>query len=435
MFSQFKFEQGLQKAIDRHGYVRATPVQQKTIPLSMKRRDLLVSAKTGSGKTAAYILPVLQQLLSTPALPNTATLALILVPTRELAKQVHKYTQDIAQHTSIKAGVITGGVDFKYQRSMLRKNHEIVVATPGRLLEHIERNSIDLQDLQHLILDEADRMLDMGFSDQVLTITSHCNTKRQTMLFSATIKQKDITLVANQVLSDYEVIIIDETRNSHNQIQQQIILADGHKHKQELLTRLLKKESYKRCLVFTNTRNSADRLGGYLRYKDINCGVLHGEKRQDDRSKILKFFSQGIFEVLVATDVAARGLDIKGIELVINFEMARSGDEYIHRIGRTGRAETKGRAIALIEANEWNLMVSIERYLRTRFEHLILHELKAKFTGPKKQKASGKAAGSKKKKQKKISASKSAYKKSNTPVKKRKKEVVNNGFAPIKKKP
>ncbi len=442
MLSQFKFERGLQKAIDRLGYAQATPVQEKTIPLSLQKKDLLVSAKTGSGKTAAYMLPILQHLLTTPASPNTGTLVLILVPTRELARQVHKYSQDLAQHTPLKTGVITGGDDFKYQRSMLRKNPEIIVATPGRLLEHIERKSIDLQDLQHLILDEADRMLDMGFADEVLTITSQCNTQRQTMLFSATLQQKDINRVAGQVLGDYEKIIIDEARHAHQQIQQQIVLADDHKHKQKLLTALLKQESYQRCLVFTNTRDGADRLGAYLLYKDIRCGVLHGEKRQDDRTKMLDLFTQGTFKVLVATDVAARGLDIKGIELVINFDMARSGDEYIHRIGRTGRAETEGRSISLIAANEWNLMISIERYLRTEFERRSLSELKAKFKGPKKQKASGKAAGSKKKKQNKSLADKKSTKNKSTakkpkqtsPAKKPSQVVANDGFAPIKKK-
>lgn len=448
MLPQFKFERGLQKAIDRLGYAQATPVQEKTIPLSLEKKDLLVSAKTGSGKTAAYLLPVLQQLLIAPAAPNTGTLALILVPTRELARQVHKYSQDLARHTALSAGVITGGDDFKYQRSMLRKNPEIIIATPGRLLEHIERNSIDLQDLQYLVLDEADRMLDMGFADEVLTITSQCNKQRQTMLFSATLQQKDINRVARQVLGDYEKIIIDEARQAHQQIQQQVVLADDPKHKQKLLAALLKQENYQRCLVFTNTRDGADRLGAYLRYKDIRCGVLHGEMRQDDRRKVLGLFTQGGIEVLVATDVAARGLDIKGIELVINFDMARSGDEYIHRIGRTGRAESEGRSISLISASEWNLMISIERYLRTSFERRSLSELKAKFTGPKKQKASGKAVGSKKKKNDKPAKSVKTSKKKNarstqssstkkTSASKKSKgtKIINDGFSPIKKKP
>jgi len=443
VLTQFKFEKGLQKAIERLGYSQATPVQEKTIPLSLEKKDLLVSAKTGSGKTAAYLLPILQHLLTAPAASNTGTLALILVPTRELARQVHKYSQTLAQHTPLTAGVITGGDDFKYQRSMLRKNPEIIVATPGRLLEHIERSSIDLQDLQYLILDEADRMLDMGFADEVLTITSQCNKQRQTMLFSATLQQKDINRVAgNVLLAGYQKVIIDEARHAHQQIQQQIILADDHKHKQKLLTALLKQESYQRCLVFTNTRDGADRLGAHLRYKDIRCGVLHGEMRQDDRRKILELFTKGSFEVLVATDVAARGLDIKGIERVINFDMARSGDEYIHRIGRTGRAETEGRSISLISANEWNLMISIERYLRTNFERRSLDELKAKFQGPKKQKSSGKSAGSKNKKQKKALADKkttkkkSAAKKSKATKSSKKPSpvVINDGFAPIKRK-
>lgn len=440
MLSQFKFDCGLQKAIEAQGYSKATPVQEKTIPLALEKKDLLVSAETGSGKTAAFLLPLLQQLLTAPQNPDSGTLALILVPTRELARQIHRHSQSLAKYTAIKAGVITGGEDFKYQRSLLRKNPEIIIATPGRLLEHIERGSIDLQSLQFLILDEADRMLDMGFADDVLTITSQCNSNRQSMLYSATLQQKDIERVASQVLKDYEKVIVDDARQVHKHIRQQIVLADDHKHKQALTAALLNQEVYERALVFTNTRDGADRLGAYLRYRGLRCGVLHGEMRQDDRRQVLNLYTQGTLDALVATDVAARGLDIKGIEVVINFDMPRSGDEHTHRVGRTGRAGAQGLAISLISASEWNLMISIERYLNTSFERRVLNELKARFKGPKKQKSSGKAVGSKKKKGSPSSGKTTKGKKSDkknqpkTGPKSSPKQVKNDGFAPIKKK-
>ena len=265
VLSQLPFDRGILKAIENLGYSVATPVQAQAIPVALQKKDLLVSAETGSGKTAAFILPILQQLVSVKPSRDGGTLALILVPTRELARQVYKYCQQLSVHTAIRAGIITGGENFKYQKSMIRKNPEIIIATPGRLLEHIEKTTIDLNSLQFLVLDEADRMLDMGFSDDVLTITSQCNRARQSMLFSATLHHKGIRVVAEQVLLDYETIIVNEPRQQHSQIKQQIILADDITHKQKLISFLLKNESFQRALVFSNTRIGADKLGNLIR--------------------------------------------------------------------------------------------------------------------------------------------------------------------------
>ena len=398
-FSDLALHERLQKALSELGFDKATPVQEETIPRALESRDLLVNAETGSGKTAAFLLPMLHHMQNNPA-PKSSTRGLILVPTRELARQVLQECESLAKFTYLKVGLITGGDDFRHQVNTLRKNPEILIATPGRLLEQMENSNTDFSDLEFLILDEADRMLDFGFSADMVKIASECRQERQTMLFSATLKQKGMYELIQLVLNDPESITLSTARDKHENIHQQIMLADDVKHKEKLLEWLLKNESFEKALVFSNTRDNADRLCAFLRYHDLRVGVLHGEMDHKDRKKTMTMLQEGHINILVATDVAARGLDVKGIELVINFDMARSGDDYVHRIGRTGRAGEKGLAISLISSSEWNLMSSIERYLKTRFEKRSIKELKGTWKGPKKLKASGKAAGTKKKKAK-----------------------------------
>lgn len=443
MFSSPLLNEKLLKAIDREGFKQPTPVQEKAIPAALERKDLLVSAATGSGKTAAFLLPTLHRLLTDPP-PQVGTRALVLLPTRELAMQTLKHFKQLAAFTHLKAGLITGGDDFKYQRSVIRKDPEVLIATPGRLVEHIAKKSTDLSQLEVLILDEADRMLDLGLSEDVLKIVANCNTDRQTLLLSASLNHSKLKGITEQVLRNPEVIAAGGVRNKHQDIQQQVILADDLKHKEKLLARLLTEESYDKALVFTNTRVQADRLGGLVRYHKLVAGVLHGDMTQDNRNHVMKLFRSGSIKVLIASDVAARGLDVKGIELVINFDMARSGDDYAHRIGRTGRAGNQGLAVALVMANEWNLMISIERYLRIKFERRVIPGLKGAFKGPKNIKASGKAAGSKKKKLKKAAsnkpsgkaakARKSASGKQRTVRQTPGSNVSSDGFSPLKRK-
>ncbi|MGI9275504.1 MAG: DEAD/DEAH box helicase [Endozoicomonas sp.] len=397
LFSDLALHERLQKALNELGFDKATPVQEKTIPEALESKDLLVNAETGSGKTAAFLLPMLHHMQNNPA-PKSSTRGLILVPTRELARQVLQECESLAKFTYLKAGLITGGDDFRHQVNTLRKNPEILIATPGRLLEQMESSNTDFSDLEYLILDEADRMLDFGFSADMVKIASECRQERQTMLFSATLKQKGMHELIQLVLKDPESITLSTARDKHENIHQQIMLADDVKHKEKLLEWLLKNESFEKALVFSNTRDNADRLCAFLRYHDLKVGVLHGEMDHKDRKKTMTMLQEGHINILVATDVAARGLDVKGIELVVNFDMARSGDDYVHRIGRTGRAGEKGLAISLIMSTEWNLMSSIERYLKTRFEKRSIKELRGTWKGPKKLKASGKAAGTKKKK-------------------------------------
>ena len=400
MFSEFDLDNRLLKAIDKLGFQKPTPVQVETIPRAMDHKDLLVSSETGSGKTAAFLLPTLHQML-VKAAPESGSRMLILLPTRELARQVMKHFKQLAEFTHLKFALICGGETFKFQRAMFRKNPEVIIATPGRLLEHIEHGTPDFSELEFLILDEADRMLDMGLSEDVLKIVSCCNTDRQTLLFSATLSHRGLSKMMAGMLREPETIKLNTVREQHQNIRQQIVAADDSLHKGRLTAWLLANDTFDKAMVFTNTRLQADKLGSYLLSKGQRMGVLHGDMEQDERNRIMQLLRQGIINVLVATDVAARGIDVKGVDLVINFDMARSGKEHVHRIGRTGRAGEEGVAICLISPPEWNLMASIGRYLRIDFEQRTIESQLGKYKGPQKTKASGKAAGSKKAKQKK----------------------------------
>jgi len=295
---------------------------------------------------------------------------------------------------------LTGGEDFGRQAKALKKNPSVLIATPGRLLEHIEATSTDLSWLEILVLDEADRILDMGFSDDVLKIGEACNTERQTLLFSATLYHKGLGGVKKGLLKDPKNIVVDTVRTRHEGIEHRIILADNPTHKVQLLNWLLQHRKFGKALIFTNTREHAGSLHGALQSAGIRSALLHGEIPHETRKRVLELFSDGTVAVLIATDVASRGLDIKGIDLVINHELPRTGDDYAHRAGRTGRAGESGEVISLIGPREWNLMSSIKRYLGLEIEREEVPGLPAKFSGPRKQKKSGKAAGSKKKKRK-----------------------------------
>ena len=395
-FSNLSLANQLLSAVKKMGFEQPTPVQLKAIPLILDHQDLLVSAETGSGKTAAFLLPTLHQLLTPPS-GRSGTRALVLTPTRELAQQIFKHCQQLAEFTDLKTGLITGGDDFRLQQNMLRRNTEIVIATPGRLLELMDQEIPDFSHLELLILDEADRMLDMGFSEDVLTIANSCNAGRQTLLFSATLTHFGVIKMADKVLKDHEIIALNTLHDGHRNIEQQIVLADDNDHKKKLLAWLLLNETYDKALVFTNSRIQADTLRGPLRGQKLRVGVLHGEMDQKDRNRMMELFRDGEVKIMIATDLAARGLDIKGINLVINFDVPRNGINYIHRIGRTGRIDELGLTIALVKHTEWNLMSGIERYLKQKFERRNIKELEGKYKGPKKLKASGKATGGKKK--------------------------------------
>ncbi|WP_411728652.1 DEAD/DEAH box helicase [Methyloglobulus sp.] len=393
-FSGFGLDNRMLLAIDKLGFETPTPVQQQAIPAVLDRKDCLVSAETGSGKTAAYLLPTLQHLLASTAKP-LGIQALILCPTRELAQQIFGQCQQFSEFTPLKTGLITGGSDFKKQQAALTHNANIIVATPGRLLEHFQLSTAYFQQLSLLILDEADRMLDMGFSDDVLKIVEQCNKQRQTLLFSATLTHFGVIKIADKVLKNPKVVALNTLHDVHSNITQHLILADDHDHKLKLLANLLTHKSFDKALVFTNTRLRADELHNSVRGAGLRSGLLHGDMDQKDRNRIMALYRDGTINTLIATDLAARGLDIKGINLVINFDIPRNGIDYIHRIGRTGRADELGVSIALVKSTEWNLMAGIERFLKQKFIRRTIKELEGSYKGPKKLKTSGKAAGSK----------------------------------------
>ena len=440
-FADLNLHERLIRALGELEITTPTPVQASAIPEALAGHDLRVVARTGSGKTAAFMLPMLHQLLQYSR-PRTDTRALILLPTRELAQQTLKQVEALGRYTFIKAELLTGGEDFKVQAAKMRKNPEILIGTPGRLIEHLDAGNLLLQDLEMLVLDESDRMLDMGFNDDVLRLAAECRAERQTLLFSATTGGNAMENMISSVLRDPKSLVLDSVRDLNESVSQQIITADDVKHKERLVQWLLANETYEKAVVFTNTREQADRLGGVLVASNLKVFVLHGEKDQKDRKLAMDRLKAGAVKVLVATDVAARGIHVDNLDLVINFDMPRSGDEYVHRIGRTGRVGGEGTAISLIAAHEWNLMAGIQRYLRQNFEYRLVEALRGNFLGPKNLKSNGKAAGNKKKKMKKKEDAKKGIKKSGAKKKAAKPkrnakpptQDTKGGFATVKRK-
>ncbi|PLW81922.1 RNA helicase [Kineobactrum sediminis] len=438
MLEEFELDRSLQLALAELAFTTATDVQQQVLPSALAGHDLRVSAPTGSGKTLAYLLPLLQRLLTETAPAGSGILGLVLVPTRELARQVLKECRELLAKSNLRADAITGGADFKYQKATLRKNPEVIIATPGRMLEHCERGSADLKSLRALVLDEADRMLEMGFREDVLKIASYCSSERQTLMLSATLHARGLGEISDSLQHEPVTINSGEIRAAHKDIFHQRILADSVAHKDQLLLALLADCKGRRQLVFANKRSTASRLSGLLQHNGIRAACLHGEMSTEDRKLVVTRFAQGSIDVVTASDLAARGLDIEGIDTVINYDLPHSGDDYLHRTGRTGRAGAQGVAISLVTASDWNLMISIQRYLQLEMEARSLPGLKARYAGPKKQKSSGKASGSKKRSGKLTDGKKKERlrdkKAKGKPRRKSDTTQTNDGFAPPPKK-
>ncbi|MFF7708562.1 DEAD/DEAH box helicase [Pseudomonas sp. NPDC007930] len=431
MFSQFDLHERLLKAVAELNFTEPTPVQVEAIPPALAGRDLRVTAQTGSGKTAAFVLPVLNRLIG-PARPRVSIRAVILLPTRELAQQTLKQVERFAQFTFLKAALVTGGEDFKVQAANLRRCPDILIGTPGRLLEHLNAGHLELNEVEVLVLDEADRMLDMGFAEDVERLCNECAGRQQTLLFSATTGGAALRDIIGKVLKDPQHLMVNSVTDLSANTRQQIITVDHPAHKEQVVQWLLANETYRKAIVFTNTRAMADRVYGHLVALEVKAFVLHGEKDMKDRKLAIDRLKQGGAKVLVATDVAARGLDIDGLDLVINFDLPHNGDEYVHRVGRTGRAGAEGLAISLIGHLDWNRMSSIERYLKQQFERRVIKEVKGTYSGPKKVKASGKAAGTKKKKVEKKTATSKAPAKRKPAAKPSLSSA--DGMAPLKKR-
>ena len=340
-FNDLGLNKSLLKAIQEQGYESPTPIQEQAIPIILKKKDVLAGAQTGTGKTAGFTLPMLELLIRAKHQTKKHMVkALILTPTRELALQVHESVELYAKHTPYKASVIFGGVKINPQIVALRNGVDIVVATPGRLLDHISQKTIDLSHVDFLILDEADRMLDMGFINDIKKVIALLPKERQTLLFSATYSN-DIKKLSNTLLKSPTLIEVARANISSETVQQAIYHVDKTR-KRELLTHLINEGKWKQVLVFTRTKHGANRLSAQLETDGITSAAIHGNKSQNARTKALADFKDGKVRVLVATDIAARGIDIDQLPHVVNYELPNVSEDYVHRIGRTGRAGNNG---------------------------------------------------------------------------------------------
>ena len=365
-FSSLNLDPQILRAVEEEGYTTPTPIQAQAIPHVLAGRDLMAMAQTGTGKTAAFTLPLLQLLLphaNTSASPARHPIrALILAPTRELAIQVEKSVETYSKHVLLRSTVVFGGVDIKLQKPALLKGVEILVATPGRLLDHVESRNLMLNQVQVLILDEADRMLDMGFMPDLKRILTLLPKQRQTLLFSATFSD-DIKKLAHDFLAN-PVTVEAARRNTAAESVKQSVLMVEEEDKLTALSNLIRERNVSQVLVFTRTKLTAARLARSLERRGIPSNAIHGDKTQLERIKALEGFKEGKITALVATDVAARGLDIDQLPLVVNYELPPNAEDYVHRIGRTGRAGASGEAVSLVDSKEDRLLKDIEKLLK-----------------------------------------------------------------------
>jgi len=351
------------KAIKEQGYTNPTPIQKEAIPVILEKKDVLAGAQTGTGKTAGFTLPLLELLSRTkPTKAKQHVKVLILTPTRELASQVHDSVELYGRHLPFKSTVIFGGVKINPQIVKLKKGVDIVVATPGRLLDHLSQRTIDLRHVKYLVLDEADRMLDMGFINDIKKILAILPNEKQTLLFSAT--YSDAIKKLSDRLLNAPVLIEVARRNRASESVKQAVYHVDKARKRELLTHLIKEGQWKQVLVFTRTKHGANRLSGQLEKDGIPAVAIHGNKSQNARTKALADFKAGGVRVLVATDIAARGIDIDQLPHVINYELPNVSEDYVHRIGRTGRAGNKGEALSLVCVDEDEYLKNIEKLIK-----------------------------------------------------------------------
>ena len=377
----------LVRAVRDEGYEIPTPIQQETSPLVLAGRDVVGSAQTGTGKTAAFLLPILDRLAQKP---SHALRALVLVPTRELAEQVLERARAYGSHLKLKAAAIYGGVGMDPQIKALRQGVDVVVATPGRLLDHMGRGYVDLSHVEVLVLDEADRMLDMGFAPDVRRILDALPKERQTLLFSATISA-DVDRLAQRALRGHAEVETARRASTADGIEHAIIAVDKL-NKKDALLRVLKLDVMNRALVFTRTKYGADKLTTHLRREGVHAAALHGDKAQSTRLRTLDDFRAGQLRILVATDLAARGIDVDNIELVVNYDVPVDPEVYVHRVGRTARAGAQGLALTLMSPDEWLAMGDIEKLIGRTFPREVVPGLEPAVKPPEPRAAAGAAA-------------------------------------------
>lgn len=371
LFSQLNLSAPILKAIEDEGYTMPTPVQEKAIPPILEGRDMLAGAQTGTGKTAGFTLPILELLSKKPHSKGKPLLrVLILTPTRELAAQVGESVKTYGKYLPFKSAVIFGGVGIHPQIQTLRAGIDILVATPGRLLDHVSQGTIDLKHIDTFVLDEADRMLDMGFIKDIRRVIALLPAKRQNLLFSATYSD-DIKKLCESILKNPAIVEVARRNTSSELVNQRVIMVDC-KRKTALLGKLIQENRWEQVLVFTRTKHHANKVSEYLVKIGISSAAIHGNKSQSARTKALSDFKNGTIKVLVATDIAARGLDIDQLPHVVNLELPNIAEDYVHRIGRTGRAGNNGEAISLVCVDEHEYLAGIEKLINRKFKREII---------------------------------------------------------------
>ena len=401
-FADLELDDNLVQAIEEMGFERPTQVQAQAIPEALDGKDILASAPTGTGKTAAFILPALQFLQDFPRRNPGPARILVLTPTRELAMQVAEQAKALAKYAHFNIFTITGGVQYQEHAELLGSTQDLVVATPGRLMEYIEAERFDCRAIEWLILDEADRMLDMGFGPTVDRLSAECRWRKQTLLFSATLEGKGVEGFTADLLNEPAVIDAEPPRRERKKISQWYHRCDDMAHKNALLKHILTQQA-ERAIVFVKTRERLADLRTELEKASIPCAWIQGEMPQDRRNNAISRFKDGTVNILLATDVAARGIDIADISHVINYDMPRTADVFVHRIGRTARAGKKGTAISLVEAHDQPMMDRVQRYVKEEIKERFIKDMRPQHKKPtfkKKKKATDKKAVKKKAKKK-----------------------------------
>ncbi len=372
-FTEFDFDERLMEGIEASNYEEATPVQQQVIPLILQGRDIIASAQTGTGKTAAFLLPLIHKILTGKNNPNAIT-SLVIVPTRELAIQIAQHLEGLSYFTSVSSIAVYGGGDgnaFVQEKKALSMGADFVVCTPGKMMSHIKMGYVKLDHLQYLVLDEADRMLDMGFYDDIMFIIDHLPKKRQNLLFSATMPPK-IRSLAKKILHEPDEINIAISKPPEKIVQQAYLVYEPQKI--PLIVHLLKEKKFKTVLVFCSSKLNVKQLTRDLKRNGINAGEIHSDLEQGSREDILMQYKSGRLPVLVATDILSRGIDIDNIDLVINFDVPHDGEDYVHRIGRTARAEAEGSAYTLVSVKEQRKFYSIEQLIGKEVQKMTVPE-------------------------------------------------------------
>lgn len=386
-FIDLGLDNRLLKNLKHFDFKKATEIQQRAIPVAIAGKDLLASSKTGSGKTLAFVLPMLHKSLKNKAFSAKDPRAVILAPTRELAKQVYGELRSMLGGLSYDATLIVGGENFNDQVKALRRYPKFIVATPGRLTDHLEHRSLFLDGLETLVLDEADRMLDLGFAPELRRIHNAAkHRRRQTLMFSATLDHAEVNDIAMEMLDAPKRIAIGAATEKHTDITQKFYLCDHLDHKEAILERILEEAEYKQLIIFTATRVDTERLTEKLNEKKLKAIALSGSLNQTQRNTIMSQFERAVFKILVTTDVASRGLDIANVTHVVNFDMPKHTEEYVHRVGRTGRAGNKGDAVSLVGPKDWDSFKRVEAYLQQDLNFSELEGLKGKFKGIKPRK-------------------------------------------------